>query len=53
MVAWRPASTPAERRPVDIAQGANPLGIGMQGGEVIGDECFGELEVVHARIVRR
>jgi hypothetical protein len=38
---------------VDVAPRANPLRIGMDAGEMIGDECFGELEVVHCSIVRR
>ena len=51
MVAWRSVPTPAGRRPVNVAQQSSPLGVGTQGGEVVGDECFGELEVVHASIV--
>jgi hypothetical protein len=51
MDAWRSVSTPAERRPVDVAQRANPLRIGSHSGEVVGNECFSELEVVHGSIV--
>jgi hypothetical protein len=50
---WRAISTSAERRKVDITHGANPLGICMQRGDMVGDECFSELEVVHTSIVRR
>ena len=53
MVAWRSVPTPAGRRPVNVAEQSSPLGVGMQGGEVVGDEGFGELEVVHASIVSR
>jgi hypothetical protein len=38
---------------VDITTRANPLCIGTDGGDVVSNECFGELEVVHGPIVRR